>query len=104
MKAPQYVLDWLVEGVKIDFLLEPESMSTRNNKSARDNPDFVEKSLEELLKFGLIEEVDKPPKVVNPLSVAFTSKNKPRLCIDMSMVNDHCPKQHFKLDDEKVFF
>ena len=83
MKAPPRVLDWIQNGVEIDFMVHPESMAHPNNKSAVNNPEFVEETIQKLLEDGLIEEWDEPPYIVNPLTVAYNSEGKARLCLDM---------------------
>jgi methionine synthase II (cobalamin-independent) len=59
----------------------------RNNKSVKDNMDFVRKEVKRLLDGGQIIKVDKPPMVINPLSVAYKinadGTEKPRLVIDL---------------------
>jgi hypothetical protein len=42
----------------------------RNNKSARENVDFVKNEITKLLEKGCISEVVEAPFVVNPLTVA----------------------------------
>jgi hypothetical protein len=85
---------WLIldKGYKIPVRMTVEEKSTRyrerNNKSARDNMDFVRKEVKRLLDVGQVIKVDKPPKVVNPLRVAYKinadDTEKPRLVIDLS--------------------
>ena len=64
-------------------------MFLKNNKSAIENYDYAKKTVLELESYGLVKRLKNPPKVVNPLSVAFNSSGKPRLVLDMSAVNDH---------------
>jgi len=104
LHAPKMVLDWIENGVKIDFLVEPKQFHCKNNKSALKAPDFVTKAVQELVDFGLVEEVEEKPHVINALSVAYNANGKPRLCLDMSHVNNHSVSPSFKLDDQNVWF
>lgn len=52
----------------------------KNDKSARDNPTFVEKEIESLNK-GVITEFPEKP-LVNPRTVAYEKSGKPRLVLD----------------------
>ena len=70
-----------------------------NNKSALDNPLFVEDSISKLSKLGHIMEVETPPFCVNPLTVALNKPEKPRFCLDISRsVNLAMQKLNVKLD------
>ena len=104
IRAPQFVLDWLVDGIKIDFFSEPILKETRNNKNAMAHEDFVTKTLTKLLKSGVVEILKEKPIVVNPLSVACNAKGVPRLCIDMSCTNLHSPSAKYRPDDARTFF
>ena len=65
-----------------------------NNKSARDQPEFVAEAIQKLLKGRYIEEQSEPPHSVNPLSVA--KGKKLRLVLDLRHVNGHLLKQSFR--------
>jgi hypothetical protein len=97
---------WLIleKGYKIPVKMTTEEKSTRyrerNNKSARDNMDFIRKEVKRLLDGGQVIKVDKPPKVINPLSVAnkinADDTEKPRLVIDLlRWVNKFVVPDHF---------
>ena len=104
LKAPQQVLDWIQFGIKIEFLVHPRRIYVKNNKSAKDNPKFVTKAVKELLDAGLVKKVKEIPYCVNALSVAYNAAGKPRLCLDMSHVNNHIDAPSFKLDDQRTWF
>ena len=87
------------EGYKIPFKTEPDSVFLRNNKSARDDPNFVVEEIKQLLKRGCITSVFKKPKVVNPLTVAYNSKGKPRLVLDCRHINPHLHKFKYRYED-----
>jgi len=54
----------------------PEKSYSKNNKSALDNLDFVESSIEVLLSKSCIIETPFVPHVVNPLSVSENNEGK----------------------------
>ena len=61
-------------------------------------------SANRLLEAGLIKKVKEVPYCVNALSVAYNAAGKPRLCLDMSHVNNHIDTPSFKLDDQNTWF
>ena len=63
------------------FYKTPKGASFRNNQSALKNKDFVEASIFELLKCDSIIEEEKPPKVIEPLSVSMNSSSKKHLIL-----------------------
>ena len=69
----------------------PTFYAEPNNKSYRDNVDFVNYAVMKLLKVGVIEEVTRSSlRCVNPLTVAQNTSKK-RLCIDLSCCfNEQC--------------
>ncbi|XP_057296266.1 uncharacterized protein LOC130625224 [Hydractinia symbiolongicarpus] len=96
------ILELIKYGYKIPFFTTPKKASFKNNCSAFDNEDLVNKELHELLKTGRIKEMATEPHVVNPLSVS-SSKNKKRLILDLRHVNKHVYKQKTTFDDWKIF-
>ena len=57
-------------------------MNLKNNRSARDNPNFVSEEISNLLRKGVISESKNQPDMVNPLTVAYNKAGKPRLVLD----------------------
>ena len=74
----------------------------RNNKSARENVDFVKNEITKLLEKGCISEVAEAPFVVNPLTVAYSRSNKPRLVLDCRHINTCIHQFKFKFEDGSV--
>ena len=68
--TPHYILDIIKNGYRMPLESTPENKILRNNASSRNDPEFVQKSIDELLISGAIVEVPKPTAVVNPLSVS----------------------------------
>ena len=67
-----------------------------------DNKSFVEDEIAKLVRLGCISQVGERPKVINPLTVAFNKKNKPRLVLDCRHINPHLFKFKFKYEDAQV--
>ena len=97
-----HVIDVVQNGYKLPLKTEPDRVILQNNRSALDNPDFVKSEIESLLKKGCIREVVSPPKVVNPLTVAYNKKAKPRLVLDCRHINPHLFQFRFKYEDAYV--
>ena len=100
--ANSYILSVIDKGYVIPFITTPSSACLRNNKSARDNADFVEEAISELLRSNSVIEVNEMPIVVNPLTVAINAKGKKRLVLDLRHVNLHIWKEKIKFDDWRV--
>lgn len=100
--ADDFIVDTLLNGYKIPFYSDPESMRCSNNKSALQNSQFVSDAVRDLEKRGLIARCNNIPHVVNPLSVAVQNNGKKRLILDLRLVNKHLWKQSFKFEDLKV--
>ena len=97
-----HVLSVVKEGYKIPFKTEPNSAILKNNRSARDNGDFVSEEIDKLLSLGCVSKVSNVPKVVNPLTVAFNKKGKKRLVLDCRHINPHLFKFKFRYEDGQV--
>ena len=102
IKASPFVLDILENGYSIPFISIPISKFNRNNKSARDNSDFVTEAVSELLEKRCVVEASSRPHVINPLSVAINSSGKKRLILDLHEVNLHVRKSKVKFEDWRV--
>ena len=99
--ANRTIVGIITHGYRIPFFCPPHSVHLRNNLSARKHGEFVETAITELLTTGRVREVDRPPWVVNPLSVS-TKGDKNRLILDLRHVNQFVIKQKIKFDDWKV--
>ena len=70
LDADEYVLNILSEGFKVVFTkMPPDSYYEDNNKSAKQNWDFVETEVLRLWERGSIVRVNKRPAYCNPLTV-----------------------------------
>ena len=70
IEANAAVIKTISEGYKIPFITTPKPAKFKNNKSALSNKEFVNKTVNELIKTGRVRETSYVPEVVNPLSVA----------------------------------
>ena len=102
LEASPHILSVIEHGYKIPFRYNPPSFEFKNNKSALQNKEFVNKTLKGLLEEGKIFEVQKP-FATNPLSVAEDPSGKKRLILDVSFLNQYLWKEKIKFDDWKVF-
>jgi hypothetical protein len=85
-----YVRGVLDHGYKAPINWEkiPEAYEESDNKSARENYDFVQEEVARLAESGQVVKWSKKPRCVNPLTVAVKSKDngelKRRLVLDLS--------------------
>lgn len=100
--ACNYVLDVINSGYKIPFVKEPESVFLKNNRSALEHSDFVEKAISDLVNANLVREVTEIPHCINPLTVSVNSTGKHRLILDLRHVNKQVLYSKFKFEDWKV--
>ena len=102
IEANSYVLDIIENGYAIPFITTPDSVFSKNNKSAIDNAEFVSQAIAELLVNDCIEEVKTRPHVINPLTVSTQKSGKKRLILDLREVNKHIWKNKIKFEDWRV--
>ena len=95
--ATPFILKTIHEGYHIPLTKTPPAHQMRNNASSRNKPEFVQTAIDELLVMGAIMEVDKPPYIVNPLTVS-NKNDKFRLVLDLRHVNKFVHKQPCKIE------
>ena len=100
--ANAYIMRVITEGYSIPFRELPGAKHLKNNKSARDNMNFVKTEVSKLLQKGCVSEVFEKPKVVNPLTVAFSKTGKERLVLDCRHINEFLIQYKFKYEDINV--
>ena len=71
-----------------------EYAALKNNRSALEHEDFVSNEIHTLLQKQCIEEVNKPPFCVNPLTVSVNNSGKKRLILDLRHVNKFIQQQN----------
>ena len=99
LSSSEYVLTIVREGYRIPLNSLPPTYNLTNNKSARDQPEFVRHAILKLLNGGYVIECPTPPHCVNPLTVA--KRKKVRLFRHLRHVNKHVRKQTFRYEDLK---
>ena len=95
--ASRYILNVIENGYTL-----PLKVCLRNNKSMRENANFVSEVINNLLQKGVVSECESQPHVVNPLTVAFNKASKPRLVLDCRHINPLLHKFKFKYEDIKT--
>ncbi|KAK3103157.1 hypothetical protein FSP39_016878 [Pinctada imbricata] len=100
--ASSYCIEVIQSGYKLPFRNLPEGVSLKNNRSALDNPEFVIQEINELLQKGCVSEITLKPKIINPLTVAYNKKGKPRLVLDCRHINMHLFKFKYRYEDSEV--
>ena len=97
MKANQWVMEVLENGYVIPFEKSPPQYQEDNNKSAKINNKFVQKTVNEMKDAGIIRFVKEKPYCVSPLTVAEkiepNGSKKLRLCWDGSRCVNQCLTQ-----------
>lgn len=86
--SDNFIYETIKEGYKIPFRTTPTNYGAKNNASALNKPEFVAKTIKDLLRSKCITEVFSPPTVVNPLTVSCHN-DKLRLILDLRHVNNH---------------
>ena len=97
-----FILGVIRDGYKLPFKEVPEQTELKNNKSARDNTQFVKGEVQKLLAKGCVEKVEIRPSVVNPITVATNKSGKKRLVLDIRHLNKCLAKFKFKYKDVSV--
>ncbi|XP_062603797.1 uncharacterized protein LOC134265592 [Saccostrea cucullata] len=97
--AGKTILDVIKSGYRIPFKTNPVAVELNNNRSARDEPDFVTGEIKNLVEKGCVSRVSEKPTVVNPLTVAKNKSGKPRLVLDCRHINPHLHKFKFRYED-----
>ena len=101
IECSEFILKVIQNGYVIPVMGEVDSVHLRNNRSSRIEPEFVRRSIDELLDNGAIVECTTKPYVANPLTVAHKNGKK-RLVIDMRHINDRLKKARCKYDNHDV--
>ena len=100
--APEHIIHIVEHGYAIPLNYLPPTMFLRNNKSALDHADFVRVSIDDLLHKGAIQELEKAPRIVNPLTVAEKDR-KLRLVLDCRYINKRVLKKPCKIEGAETF-
>ena len=101
LPAPQYIKNIIRNGYTIPLYRLPKSVILPNNASSRNEPVFVRSAIDELLLKEAAMEVNTPPRVVNPLTVAIKDGKK-RLVLDLRHVNRAVVPQKCKIESTDI--
>lgn len=102
INTSDFLLDIIEDGYKIPFVSTPPIMYSKNNNSALNESEFVNKAIKELIDNQCVIKVTYTPHVVNPLTVAQNSAGKKRFILDLRLVNLHIRKQKIQFEDYKT--
>ena len=100
--APDMVLDWVTNGIRMPFLREPEPCQFENAPFSDTEARYVSTEIDKLLSKGVVERVMYVPKCVSPLKVIPKKSGKFRLICDMRHVNAFCDIPKFSSEDVSV--
>jgi hypothetical protein len=93
------IVQIVAEGYRLPLIKKPDIVILKNNRSARENEQFVDSELASLLESGVIHHVTSQPHVINALSVATNHSGKQRLVLDLRTVNPLLNVDSFKYED-----
>ena len=102
ISAPRYILAVICEGYRLPFQQTNPGFTSQNNRSGLDLSEFVNEAILELLHSGRVMELNRPPDVVNPLSVSIQPNGKKRLILYLRYINNFLIKQRVKYEDWKI--
>ena len=89
--APAQVLDWVENGVPLNFTSTPEPFSLPNRPVSPKEGQFISKELNSLLQNGTIRECDKNfPVCISPIHCVPKKNNDFRLICDLRRLNQYC--------------
>jgi len=99
INAPQYVIDWVVNGVPIPFSQPVPDFELDNHRLNYIQCAFIDKEIQRLLLSGYIEPCDSKPKCVSPIGCVPKRNKKYRLITDLRHLNSHCDVPKFRNED-----
>ena len=85
--APQTVINWILNGIKVPFSDIPNKCFYSNRVNTRKQYKFVNSEIKKLVKNGTIQEVDTKPHCILAIQCAPKKNGKLRLVIDSRPVN-----------------
>ena len=95
--APDHVLEWVKNGMKVNFKNGPPSSAFfRNRVSGAKEYNFVDNKIKELVSQGAIKEVCSQPECVLPIQIVPKKNGKLRLVVDCRHSNRFISAPRFK--------
>ena len=102
LMAPENIIRVIEDGYILPLLLVPNAYKADNQRSARENNEFVTKEVSKLVNNGCVRAFVAQPFVCRPLSVVINAKGKKRLVVNLRYLNQFLWKQKFKYDDMRI--
>ena len=96
-QTPPHILNIVNNGYTIPLTKLPPRRWLPNNKTSREEPQFVQREIDDLITKGAVVEVDSPPHVTNPLTVS-RKNDKLRLVLDLRHVNPYVYLKKCKIE------
>ncbi len=100
--APQNVIDWIREGIRVPLGSFPQPFHLTNNSFSSKQWNFVQGELIRLECAGFVEQCEVKPRYISPLGCVPKRNGKHRLITNFRFLNGHCVKSSFKNEDIRV--
>jgi hypothetical protein len=97
-----YITGVIEHGYKLPLTSMPKPEWLKNNRTARENSDFVDKEVSSLLEKGIVIELRHQPIVINALTVATNAEGKKGLVLDLRQINPLLNIPKYKYEDIRV--
>lgn len=97
--APNYVIDWIQNGVPIPLKEDIRPFEQENHKLTFLQSSFIDKEIQRLLLCGFIEHCDVKPLYISPIGCVPKKNRKFRLITDLRHLNKHCVVPKFRNED-----
>ena len=93
--APDHVLDWIREGVKIPFETKPNKCFFNNRVKNRKEEVFIDQEISKLLEQRTVAKVNYKPKCILAIQCVPKKGGKLRLVLDCRPINRHINSPKF---------
>ena len=85
--APEYVIQWIKEGVKLPFIKEPNHCFYSNRVSGKKQSFFMDEQISKLLKTGAVKLVNYKPRCILAMQCVPKKGGKLQLIMDCHPIN-----------------
>ena len=96
--ASETVIKWLVDGIKIDFINNPETFQFNNKQFNPKETVFIRSEIQRLLNAKYIKTCDSSD-YISPLTCVPKKTGGYRLIVNLRHLNEHCVKASHKIED-----
>ena len=96
--ASDTVLNWIVNGIKFEFLKTPNSFNFKNKQFTVDENNFVREEIKRLLDAGYIKHCEND-SYISGLTCAPKKTGGYRLIINLRHLNSFCKSNSHKIED-----